>query len=666
MGIADFFRPEPTEPRETVGREELDELRESADSYRMLRRELEDVGYYLLNAKIGDIDLKPIQRERFYRRTLKYYLEDPIVMRAVDMQPHYVFGRGLPRPESNNPLVQQAIDKFWDDEDNKLSLTTFKAQFARAVELQLQANIYFVIFETDEGVKVGTLPHEEIVDVVTDPENRLRPVWYKRQYQEQTYDFVVGAYKPDAEPKTIWYQDWKHEPPRGFKPPPTKDGQNKIAKGKIFHVKVGSTGEMKFGVPPVQRILDWAKAHNEWMRARVAVAKAAAQFAWERKLKTGSDPNRVMAMARDWASAKHQSVTGATGEWGDEDPMSSPRYASMLTTNEGVEYVFKGGNSTGAGDASSDQKMFRSQISAGTGLPQHFLGDEGSANLATATAMNEPVIRMMEFVQEMWEDVYRQIMDRHLEVLNLSNRANPFSIEFESITEAESWQDTPGDEGILDRQQEKDKQSAKFKISDGVIIDATEPMDNNKPVYKLAFPPILNRDVASMLGLVIDSVTGLDPAGDNTDLTRWAFKEILKVMGEVDPDKIVDSIFPSSSMADAATTNEEKAAVKGDIADPAVSGMPTAMPPEMMPVGMGPAPAGTSTGAQPFPNGHAPGRKAANLNTPGGMGYSMDGAQNGARMGNSLQEAEIDYSDIEKVWRQIESDLLEMVNEKVE
>ena len=657
MGISDFFKSEPSVAKETVTRDELDELREAADSYRMLRRELEDVGYYLLNAKIGDIDLKPVQREKFYRRALKYYLEDPLVLRAVDMQPTYVFGRGLPRPESTNPLVQSAIDKFWDDEDNKLSMTTFKAQFARSIELQLQANIYFVIFETEEGLKVGTLPHEEVVDIVTDPENRLRPIWYKRRYQEQIYDFTSGSYKPAGAPKVMWYQDWKHEAPRGFKPSPGKDGNNAIAKGKIFHIKVGSTGEMKFGVPQVQRILDWAKAHNEWMRARVAISKAAAQFAWERKLKTGSDPNRVMSIARDWASAQHQSLTGATGEWGDNDAMSSPRYASMLTTNEGVEYQFKGGSPTGSGDAAQDQKMFRSQISAGTGLPQHFLGDEGSANLATATAMNEPVIRMMECVQEMWEDIYRQILDKHLEVIGLSNKSQPVSVQFTGLTEAESWEDTPGDVGILDHQQEKYGKSAKFKIINGVIIDATEPMDANKPVYKLAFPPILNRDVSSMLSLVIDAVTGLDPAGDNTDLTRWAFKEILKVMGEVDPDKIVDGIFPSSSMADAATTNEEKAAVKGDIQDPNM-GAPVTMSPEMMPVGMG----GPPPGQPAVPNGQQPGRAASPTMKPNGLGNSMDGAQNGARMGASLQEAEVDQTKIEEIWKQIESDLLEMVD----
>ena len=665
MGIADFFKSEAAEPpRDTITKQELESLRENADSYRLLRRELEDVGYYLLNTKLGDSDLKPEQREKFYRRALKYYLEDPLVLRAVDMQPTYVFGRGLPRPESTNPMVQEAIDKFWDDEDNKLALTTFKAQYARAVELQLQANLYFVIFETPEGIKVGTLPHEEITDIVTDPENRLRPIWYKREFQEQTYDFKAGAYKPKGEPTVIWYQDWKHDPPRGFRP---GNGEGKVAKGKIFHVKTGSTGEMKFGVPQIQRILDWAKAHNEWMRARVAIAKAAATFAWERKLKTGSDPSKVMTLAKNWASAKHQSTTGATGEWGDDDPMSAPKYGSMLTTNEGVDYVFKGGNATGSGDASQDQKMFRSQISAGTGLPQHFLGDEGSANLATATAMNEPVIRMMEFVQEMWEDIYRQILDRHLEVLKLSYRQSPLSVMFTNTTEAEvEGEEGSADLGILDR-------ASKVKIEDGVIIDAQASLESNKPVYKLAFPPILNRDVGSMLGLVIDAVTGLDPAGDNTDLTRWAFKEILKVMGEVDPDKIVDGIFPSSSMADAAAMNEEKAAVKGEIEDPASSGAPVALTPDMMPVGMGPVPPNPMINggapAQPgVPNGQQPGRSGTSTPSPPrpGLGNSMDGAQNGARMGASLQEAHVSHPEVEEIWRQIESELLEMVDKKVE
>jgi hypothetical protein len=35
-------------------------------------------------------------------------------------------------------------------------------------------------------------------------------------------------------------------------------------------------------------------------------------------------------------------------------------------------------------------------------------------------------------------------------------------------------------------------------------------------------------------------------------------------------------------------------------------------------------------------------------------------------MGASLQEAEINYAEVEKIWKQIESELLEMVDKKAE
>ena len=655
MGFLDFLgiNQEPSEPLQegqiNVSQDEYEGLKEAAADAKMLKREMEDVGWMILNQGLGDnnYDLKPEDREKMFKRVLRYYLEDPLVLRSVEMQPTYVFGRGLPRPESNNAEVQRALDSFWDDPDNKLAMTTFQAQYDRAIELQLQANIYFVIFETEEGVKVGTLPHEEVTEIVSDPENRLRSVWFKREFYEKEYNFKTNQYEPKDKPTTLWYQHWKHDSPRGFRPP-----GKMIAKGRVFHVKTGSTGEMAFGVPQVSRILDWSKAHNEWMRARVAIAKAAANFAWERKVK--GNPSQVMAMARNWATGNTAGVPGT------DSPVSAPRYASMLTTNEGVEYEFKGGNSTGASDAASDQKMFRSQISAGTGLPQHFLGDEGSANLAVATAMNEPVIRMMEFFQELWEDVYRQIIDHHLEILGVGiNKGLEVELHMPDpnadMPDAQmSFNEVDfgdGDLGIMDRYN-----ADKITVRGGTIVDPMQAHADfaNKPVYKLSFPPILSRDISSMMGMVIDAVTGLDPAGDNTELTRWAFKEILKTMGEVDPDKVMNEVFPTNNMADVAATVQGRNAMQEKPA-PGVPNMETVGPaemglaPEMMPASfdspMMPSPA-IPTGGGPTPK-------------PNGLGNSMDGAQNGARMGASLQESDPE-GDAAKIWEELEDELLDL------
>lgn len=649
--------------RELVEPSQLEKLEEQARDLRTIKRELEDVGYHILNAGSGTLDVKPEQREKVYRRLLRYYLEDPIVGASIDMLPTYVFGRGLPKPDSSNPEVQKALDMFWEDEDNKLVLTTLEAQYAKLIELQLQANIYFVIFENEEtGIKVGTIPHEEIVDIIVHPENKNKHLWYKREYLEQKYDFEQGQYVQDVSgrKKIVWYQHWENTPPEGYHPI-NRDGE-KVAKGKVYHVRLGGIDGMKFGVPHMQRILDWAKAHNEWMRARVAVAKAAAAFAWERKLKTGSDPNKVMSIARSWASGARQPAATASnvGEWGAQEAAFGPRYASLLTTNEGVDYTFRGGNPTGAGDAASDQKMFRSMISAGVRMPQHFLGDEGSANLATATAMNEPVIRMMEFMQEFMEGMFRRLIDRHLKVLKLDiidKNENKVVYEGQQVDQADAPEqmpvaeafveddgeggNEPGDLGILDAENEKKRPRGVT----GFVIDPLEAPDaaSNKAIYKLAFPPILNRDVGSMLSLVIDAVTGLDPAGDNVDLTRWAFTEILKIFGEVEPERIVDKIFPSHNLADQFSTeaNREGGAAPGSGGPPL---SPGPADPSLAPVGdMGvtPAPGRPPTGATPRP----------------GMGNSMDGAQNGARMGASLQEAARMDEEFDRIWGQVEREI---------
>lgn len=643
MGLFDRSNPNTVK----VDATEFDQLQEVASSYQQLRRELEDVGYYILNGGSRGIDMPAQQRQSLGRRALKYYLEDPIVGRSVDMLPTYIFGKGLPKPESPIPEIQVAIDEFWDNDDNKLCLTTFAKQYEKVVELQLYNNIFINVFDVQEiqggGIRLGTIPHEEITDIICDPNNKDKHLWYRREYVVEEFDFTTGdnvVSSKQSEIQVLWYKHWKNKPPTGMKSPP----KDKIGPGSIFHLKLGGTSDLKFGVPPVHRVLDWAKAHNEWMRARVALAKAAAQFAWERKLKTGSDPNKVMSIARGWATAARQ-PDGGTGDWGGNPDgfnteMHGPKYASMITTNEGVEYNFKGNQSTGSSDAASDQKMFRSQISAGVGLPQHFLGDEGSANLATATAMNEPVIRMMESMQEFWESVFRELLDYHLDKKGLSN----ITMASRSKIQTNMMDDANGEQSI------GSVTPTDTNTKDAVIIDVSEDSRAamNKPVYKLAFPPILNRDLGSMLTMVIDAVTGLDPAGDNTELTRWAFGEMLKTMGDIDPEKTVNRVFPTIDFATKAGQTDTKNA--GGPAPNQVGG--TGLGPDMQPIG---------------DTGGALARTSPAMPPATGQGNSISGDQQGARMGTSISGGTLKESsvadNIEYVWDEIEKSLLSIVTD---
>ena len=64
---------------------------------------------------------------------------------------------------------------------------------------------------------------------------------------------------------------------------------------------------------------------------------------------------------------------------------------------------------SGSGDAMTDGRMLKQMVCAGTGVMEHYFGDGANANLATATAMELPMLKMFESYQAFWQDVYRNV-----------------------------------------------------------------------------------------------------------------------------------------------------------------------------------------------------------------------------------------------------------------
>ena len=55
-------------------------------------------------------------------------------------------------------------------------------------------------------------------------------------------------------------------------------------------------------------------------------------------------------------------------------------------------------------------------IHAGTGFGEHYFGDASTGNLATATAMELPVIKMIQAEQRLWESVFSDLVDFAIDV----------------------------------------------------------------------------------------------------------------------------------------------------------------------------------------------------------------------------------------------------------
>ena len=516
--------------------EEVDALREVQMAAVAMARRFEDLDFSNLLKENTSAYFDPdrdAQRDQT-QRAFKYFFNDPIVKRSVLLRTYYTFGKGVPRANykdnrdadpSDEQYGNAYIERFEKDPDNERALTGYIALTQRDIELQLQSNLWFNLFRSDEqapGAKAGdagdvdpdvvrgviegedgkrrpatmkivSLPDSEFVDVINHPETGA-PVFYKRQFRPSIYNASLnggqGGYEP-GELTTLYYRHWRNEAPRTYSTPkgevkdwPGYPPEQQIAGGVMYHVAINRVGSMKFGLTELQSILKWSKGLNEYMTARMAMVQAIAQIAMRVKTRGGARSVQQTASVLNDLTKLAGAIEGTTSL--SRSPTDAGR-TKVSVENQGAE-LQPMITDTGAAQAQGDIQTMRGHIAAGSGVPEHHLGGPGSAGLATATSMDAPLLRMIEFNQELWETVRRDLTGYMIEGVGL----DPGRIEVQ-------------------------------------------------------MPPILERDVGTLAATLTNVVATLDPQVSNKELMRFVLAEVLDAMGKVNTQEILDRIFPPES-----------------------------------------------------------------------------------------------------------------------
>lgn len=560
----------------TVERPERVEVLEAAFSDRaMIRRELDLIAFQALDYAGGsEQDLQAVARRRLIQQGRVAWQQDPQIGAAVELLNNFTLGRGVPKPKASDPAVQKELDDAWEDEDNQLVLTSYAAQLAMNTDLSLQSNLFFLIFrEGDDGrVKLAMLDHDTVENIVRDPDNRRKVLWYVARKRRIAWDYRSDQPSVLVEPaqqsgqymgKVTYYQHWRNEPGEKQKPEASK-----IGKGRVYHVAVNKTGEMAFGYPTMHRILRWATAFNNFMEARVDMARAAAAFVMKRKAKgtpTQVQKAATQALSRSGEMARYLDP--------DSDPNTAlgPRSGSIITENESMEHqAFK--LDSGAGGAQTDSQMIRSQISAATGFPQHYLGDASTANLATATSLELPVLKTVESRQEIVEQIFRWFFDEVIDAAVASGRLTA-ELSPEELAALEKAKGDEGDKG--EAQDAADAQEPAAVATNGATpqeassaetngaggptdIDTVRELQDSEQEglpeddprrrsfdYEFGLPSPLRRMLLDLVNAVATAAKTFDPNGTNLDLTRTlaavVFGEGLEME---DPAAIIKEIWP--------------------------------------------------------------------------------------------------------------------------
>jgi hypothetical protein len=352
------------------------------------------------------------------------YLKNPLINRAVEIGALYVWGQDV-SVSAEDEDVQAVVDRFW--RDNRRVLTGQQASRLLEVELEVTGNVFLALFpeQITGQVRVRTVPMEEIREIITNPDDRYEPWYYKRTWTQRPVD---GG-KPVE--MTAYYPDWQYQPSAK----PEKVGDHEVRwDAPVLHVKAGAFPHWTWGVSEVYAALDWARAYKQLLEDDATRSRALARFAWSLSTKGGSG---------GIAAAKTKLGTTLRGANGETNP--PPASGSTFIAGDGVSMdPIKIAGATLPPDHS---RPARQMASAALGIPDHFF-DANQSNLATSKTLDRPTELRYTERRGMWVDVLTDLLqwviDRDLEAprglapKNLTEEQRKVELAFPSLLERDA------------------------------------------------------------------------------------------------------------------------------------------------------------------------------------------------------------------------------------
>ncbi len=355
--------------------------------------QLSEPGWNRLGGQ-AENELDEYERKDALVASYYYWQHDPLMGRAVQLIRDYTFGRGVTWRAADE-RVKKVVERFWKDKSNRI-LSRAEGQWELSERLQLAGEVFPIFFVNrfDGTVKMRVIEPEEIEQVVTDPEDYATRLYYLRTWTKREYNWTSKSWG-GGETKRDLIPDWDTKPPT----------YSSVGDDKTYicahQIKINSHGLR--GVPLYFRVIPWVKAYKGFMEDRATLTLAAATFAFKQKIKGAA--SAVVRMVQQWGNYD------AARRYGSGSGKERREGAQTLVENDAVN-LEQFNVDTKANNAYQDGRMIRQQVSAGTGITeQNLTGDPSVANLASATQMEGPMLKMFESWQQLWHDAFVDILN---------------------------------------------------------------------------------------------------------------------------------------------------------------------------------------------------------------------------------------------------------------
>ena len=442
-----------------------------------------------------------------------YYIKNPIIRRLIDIAATYVFGRGY-EVSSPNEAANNVLTEFFQRNEKVLGqnglVNLERAKF-------YDGNLFFCFFadKTNTGdVSVRMIDATEIQDIVTDPDDSEKRWYYHRVWANREFNEKNG--QVELKSQDCWYPDINYDPP--VKPPTIGDKAVKWDQ-PVLHRRCGYVAKWMFGCPIIYPALDWAKSARRFLEACFTVKQSLAQIAMTLTTKGGQQ-------ALQGAKGQLQTTTGPSSSLWDTNPTSVN--ASIFASGPGTTLeAFK---TSGAGNNPEEVRQYKLMCCMVVGVPETFLGDVSTGNLATATTLDRPTELVFNERQEAWREDLITISKFVLKVsLGAANGKLREAIEKQK---AEA-----GKVVIMER--------ARVMGADGRMRYVETSAQDSKVEVMVTFPAIREGDVPQMVHAIAEAMTLDNKGGQIVGIDeKIGVGLLLRQLGVENTDEILEEMYP--------------------------------------------------------------------------------------------------------------------------
>lgn len=387
-----------------------EDVLQEATSAAELSLAIEDAGW----VRLGGLETGGISEElrrKTVARSRAYWHLDPVARHVVRLWTVYSVGTGLSY-KAREPGQQAELDAFFQDPRNRRVLSPLGQQKSSR-KLLTDGELPFALFPFKDGLVVRRIDPLQITRVLTDPEDSERVLFYKREVQTA-----------NGRKRTTYLRDWleaEEDDLPAVIDPDTRKIVNEEAEDEPLVYFVSFEDMDARGNGLLQPALDWLRELRKFLETRVAFSQALMRYAWKLRAKGGKT-------AVDDLRAKLASSLTSNFTQGEKNPAAAP--GSTFIENMAAELVGLPRES-GAAGARSDADLYKLQIASGTGIFLHYLGDPSTGNLATATAMELPMLKQFESYQQLWTSVYADFCQIALALKRKASREKPAFVDID-------------------------------------------------------------------------------------------------------------------------------------------------------------------------------------------------------------------------------------------